>query len=120
MASSPCDVWLLGRHRLVCGDSTNAEDVERVLAGVRPHLMVTDPPYGVNYDPAWRETAGLTDGSVIAKGEGPQRRSGRLARGLGAPAAALCTAAGQVLSRSVADSPSEFGSSPRTRKGPSG
>jgi DNA modification methylase len=63
------DVWLLGRHRLVCGDSTNAGDVERVLNGVRPHLMVTDPPYGVNYDPGWRESAGLTEGSVIARGK---------------------------------------------------
>ncbi|MCB1501029.1 MAG: ParB N-terminal domain-containing protein, partial [Bauldia sp.] len=63
------DVWLLGRHRLVCGDSTDAEDVERALNGVRPHLMVTDPPYGVNYDPGWREDAGLTDGSAIAKGK---------------------------------------------------
>jgi hypothetical protein len=32
-----------------------ATDVERVLGGVAPHLMVTDPPYGVNYDPAWRK-----------------------------------------------------------------
>jgi len=63
------DVWLLGRHRLVCGDSTRKEDVERALGGVRPHLMVTDPPYGVNYDPGWRENAGLTDGSVIARGK---------------------------------------------------
>jgi DNA modification methylase len=63
------DVWLLGRHRLLCGDSTNADDVDQVLAGVRPHLMVTDPPYGVNYDPAWREDAGLTEGSAIAKGK---------------------------------------------------
>ncbi|NGM24164.1 site-specific DNA-methyltransferase [Roseomonas stagni] len=51
------DVWLLGRHRLICGDATNAGTVERVLAGVRPHLMVTDPPYGVEYDPAWRNSA---------------------------------------------------------------
>jgi hypothetical protein len=36
------------------GDSTVATDVERVLGGVAPHLMVTDPPYGVDYDPAWR------------------------------------------------------------------
>jgi hypothetical protein len=49
------DLWLLGRHRLLCGDATNAEDVARVLGGVKPHLMVTDPPYGVNYDPHWRE-----------------------------------------------------------------
>jgi hypothetical protein len=46
------DLWLLGRHRLLCGDSTVATDVARVLGGVAPHLMVTDPPYGVNYDPA--------------------------------------------------------------------
>ena len=48
------DVWVLGRHRLICGDSTDAGTVERVLGGVRPHLMATDPPYGVNYDSAWR------------------------------------------------------------------
>src|ERR1700738_5138286 len=52
------DLWLLGRHRLLCGDSTVATDVQRVLGGVAPHLMVTDPPYGVNYDPAWRNQAG--------------------------------------------------------------
>ena len=38
------DLWLLGRHRLLCGDSTVATDVARVLGGVAPHLMVTDPP----------------------------------------------------------------------------
>lgn len=51
------DVWLLGRHRIICGDSTVATDVERVLAGVKPHLMVTDPPYGVEYEAGWREKA---------------------------------------------------------------
>jgi hypothetical protein len=51
------DLWQLGRHRLFCGDSTDPAAVEAVLAGVRPHLMVTDPPYGVEYDPAWRNTA---------------------------------------------------------------
>ena len=44
------DVWVLGRHRLVCGDSTSADDVAKALNGVEPHLMVTDPPYGVEYD----------------------------------------------------------------------
>jgi DNA modification methylase len=48
------NLWLLGNHRLICGDSTDPADVERVLASVQPHLCVTDPPYGVGYDPAWR------------------------------------------------------------------
>src|SRR5689334_25219130 len=47
--AEPGDLWVLGRHRLLCGDSTVATDVERVLGGVAPHLMVTDPPYGVYY-----------------------------------------------------------------------
>jgi len=51
------DVWLLGRHRLACGSSTDAHTVEAVLAGVKPHLMVTDPPYGVEYDASWRKDA---------------------------------------------------------------
>ena len=51
------DVWILGKHRLICGDSTDALVVGKVLAGVSPHLMVTDPPYGVNYDPDWRNRA---------------------------------------------------------------
>lgn len=53
------DTWLLGKHRLRCGDSTSADDVAALLAGVEPHLMVTDPPYGVEYDPSWRKDAGV-------------------------------------------------------------
>ena len=56
----PGDLWLLGPHRLLCGDATIATDVERLLDGARPHLMVTDPPYGVEYDPAWRNEAGVS------------------------------------------------------------
>lgn len=48
------DIWVLGRHRIICGDCTNKEVVTQVLDGATPHLMVTDPPYGVDYDPAWR------------------------------------------------------------------
>ena len=51
----PGDVWILGKHRVVCGDATLADVVERCLGGLRPHLMVTDPPYGVECDPSWRE-----------------------------------------------------------------
>jgi hypothetical protein len=42
--SRPGDLWLLGSHRLICGDATDAATVACVLGGVRPHLMVTDPP----------------------------------------------------------------------------
>jgi DNA modification methylase len=55
--TKPGDLWILGEHRLLCGDSTKAEDVERLLAGVKAGMMVTDPPYGVNYDPEMRSTA---------------------------------------------------------------
>ena len=53
----PGDLWLLGKHRLLCGDATVEEDVERLLMQDCPDLMVTDPPYGVDYDPAWRKRA---------------------------------------------------------------
>ncbi len=52
------DLWVLGNHRLLCGDATVATDVERVLGNVKPLLMVTDPPYGVKYDPGWRNQTG--------------------------------------------------------------
>lgn len=48
------DVFALGDHRLMCGDSTSPQDVERLLGGSMPFMCVTDPPYGVNYDPSWR------------------------------------------------------------------
>src|SRR5882672_2962567 len=41
------DVWVTGEHRLVCGDCTDADAVARLLGTVKPHLMVTDPPYGI-------------------------------------------------------------------------
>lgn len=56
----PGDLWLLGRHRLLCGDATVATDVARLLDGAHPHLMVTDPPYGVEYDPSWRVESGVS------------------------------------------------------------
>jgi DNA modification methylase len=59
------DVWLLGNHRLVCGDCTSVETVDKALNGVKPHLMVTDPPYGVEYDADWRNKAKRPDGTPI-------------------------------------------------------
>ena len=51
------DFFALGRHRLMCGDATDASDVSRLLGEVAPVLMATDPPYGVSYDPSWRHRA---------------------------------------------------------------
>jgi DNA modification methylase len=57
--TEPGDVWQLGRHRIICGSSTEADTVAKVLGDVKPHLMVTDPPYGVEYNPEWRAKAGV-------------------------------------------------------------
>lgn len=45
----PGDLWKLGRHRLLCGDTTDPEDIERLLSGRQLDLVITDPPYNVNY-----------------------------------------------------------------------
>ena len=65
--SKPGDIWQLGRHRLMCGDSTSADDVRKLLAGVEPLLMVTDPPYGVEYDPDWRNRVYWANDRAIGK-----------------------------------------------------
>lgn len=44
------DIWLLGRHRLICGDSTKAETIERLMDENKANLVLTDPPYNVNYE----------------------------------------------------------------------
>jgi len=59
------DVWTLGGHRIMCGDSTSALDVEMLLDGGGPHLMVTDPPYGVEYDPTRTSDNPLKSGKVL-------------------------------------------------------
>lgn len=51
------DVWVLGNHRIICGDSTDADCIGKLLGPVKPHLMVTDPPYGVEYSADWRDKA---------------------------------------------------------------
>src|SRR6185312_9668425 len=69
----PGDVWVLGPHRIGCGDSTDPDVVGNVLAGASPDIMVTDPPYGVNYDPAWRHRAGVNNSSRTGKVENDGR-----------------------------------------------
>ena len=58
------DVWILGKHRLMCGDSTSAEDVNNLINGATMDLCITDPPYNVNY------------GSINESGYGKQRENG--------------------------------------------
>ena len=48
----PGDVWLLGRHRLLCGDATKPEDVEKLMDGKKANLVLTDPPYNVDFESA--------------------------------------------------------------------
>ncbi len=59
----PGDLWLLGEHRLLCGDATKAEDVARLLDGAKVNLVATDPPYGVDY-------------AEIVEGRSNQKRGG--------------------------------------------
>jgi DNA modification methylase len=67
--TQPGDLWMCGEHRVLCGDATSTEVVGSLLGSTKPAVMVTDPPYGVDYDPIWREQAGL----------GRQRQTGTVA-----------------------------------------
>ncbi|MBE0568840.1 MAG: ParB N-terminal domain-containing protein, partial [Deltaproteobacteria bacterium] len=49
--TQPGDIWILGDHRLMCGDSGSPEDLDRLLAGAKVHLVNTDPPYNVKVEP---------------------------------------------------------------------
>ena len=61
------DVWLLGAHRIGCGDCRDSKLVSAVLGSALPQLMVTDPPYGVEYDPAWRHKRGVNNSARKGK-----------------------------------------------------
>ena len=67
------DIWCLGPHRIICGDSTDAETVRALLGDVVPTLMVTDPPYGVEYDPEWRHRSGVNKSARTGKVRNDER-----------------------------------------------
>lgn len=70
------DVWILGDHRLLCGDSSKAEDVDRLLAGAKIQLVNTDPPYNVKVEPRSKNAIAAGNSSFAGSGktkEGPKK-----------------------------------------------
>lgn len=66
------DLWILGEHRLLCGDSTKAEDVERLMDGQKADMVFTDPPYGMHLDADYK----TNNGAGLYKGKDMNRASG--------------------------------------------
>ncbi|MBQ7594137.1 MAG: site-specific DNA-methyltransferase [Synergistaceae bacterium] len=85
VVSKTGDLWILGDHRLICGSSIDKDTVNKLLAGEKPHLMVTDPPYGVNYNPEWRndfnDTQSARTGRVLNDDKDDWREAWKLFSG---------------------------------------
>ena len=65
--SRPGEVYDLGKHRLMCGDATDPDQVAVLLGGEEPALLLTDPPYGVELDMEWRDRVGLNTAGPAEK-----------------------------------------------------
>ena len=63
------DLWQIGEHRLLCGDSTKREDVERVMAGEKAGAVLTDPPYGIDLDTDYSKITGPKNSIAIRQGK---------------------------------------------------
>lgn len=59
------DIWIVGRHRLMCGDATSSDDVNKLMDGKKANLVLTDPPYGVSF----KSSSGLTIKNDALKGD---------------------------------------------------
>ena len=62
------DIWQLGRHRLMCGDSTDQNDVEMLMNGAKADMVFTDPPYGMRLDTDYSEIKGSKNAKIKGKG----------------------------------------------------
>ena len=67
--SKPGDLWILGEHRLLCGDSTNLEDVERLMDGEQADMVFTDPPYNVDYSGRGSNNLGTIKNDSMSDGD---------------------------------------------------
>tara|TARA_B100000212_G_scaffold341019_1_gene323057 strand:+ start:60 stop:851 length:792 start_codon:yes stop_codon:yes gene_type:complete len=52
------DLYILGKHKLLCGDSTNIEQISKLMKGEKANMVFTDPPYGVKYNSGWQQKFG--------------------------------------------------------------
>ena len=68
------DLWVMGSHRLVCGDATNPEDVKRLMDGHKADMVFCDPPYNVNYGQTMKDTLRGKDGHKNRAGSKPGRK----------------------------------------------
>jgi hypothetical protein len=69
--TKPGDLWIMGNHRLLCGDSASAADLDRLMDGQRVHLLNTDPPYNVKVEPRSNNAivAGLSSFALPAQAD---------------------------------------------------
>jgi DNA modification methylase len=74
--TQPGDLWLLGSHRLLCGDSSKPEDVDRLLDGAAVHLVNSDPPYNVRVEPRSNNARAAGLSSFVAYGNADSGRDG--------------------------------------------
>jgi len=63
--SQPCDIYQLGRHRLMCGDSTIKDNIEKLMDD-KADLLITDPPYNVNYQGGTKDKLKIQNDSIAA------------------------------------------------------